>query len=82
MLISCVATSINVEFEVLRALVTQNVVFWNITPCWPLKVSRRFGGTFRLHFQALLDSSFYAGFSLGVFFNPEYEGDMFLRKVD
>jgi hypothetical protein len=25
--------------------------FWDITLCGPLKVSRRFGETFRLHFQ-------------------------------
>jgi hypothetical protein len=27
------------------------ILFWNITPCSPLKVSRRFGGTCRLHRQ-------------------------------
>jgi hypothetical protein len=26
-------------------------IFWDITPCSPLKVNRRFGGTFRLHLQ-------------------------------
>jgi hypothetical protein len=26
-------------------------VFWDITPCSPLKVNRRFGGTCRLHLQ-------------------------------
>jgi hypothetical protein len=26
-------------------------VFWNTTPCSPLKVNRRFGGTYRLHLQ-------------------------------
>jgi cellulose synthase/poly-beta-1,6-N-acetylglucosamine synthase-like glycosyltransferase len=25
--------------------------FWDITPCSPLKVNRRFGGTYRLHLQ-------------------------------
>jgi hypothetical protein len=29
----------------------ENVVFWDITPCSPLKFNRRFGGTYRLHFQ-------------------------------
>jgi hypothetical protein len=26
-------------------------VFWDITPCSPLKVNRRFGGTYGLHIQ-------------------------------
>jgi hypothetical protein len=28
-----------------------NPVFWYITPCSPLKINRRFGGTCRLHLQ-------------------------------
>jgi hypothetical protein len=27
-------------------------IFWDITPCSPLKVNRRFGGTCRLHLQS------------------------------
>jgi hypothetical protein len=26
-------------------------VFWDITPCSPLSVNRRFGGSYRLHLQ-------------------------------
>jgi hypothetical protein len=26
-------------------------IFWEVTPCNPLKFSWRFGGIFRLHFQ-------------------------------
>jgi hypothetical protein len=26
-------------------------IFWDITPCSPLSVNRRFGGTYRLHLQ-------------------------------
>jgi hypothetical protein len=26
-------------------------IFWDITPCSPLKVNRRFGRTYRLHLQ-------------------------------
>jgi hypothetical protein len=35
-------------------------IFWDITPCSPLKVNRRFGGTCRLHLQgrALLATCF------------------------
>jgi hypothetical protein len=40
-----------VEFEVLTAVVMKITVFWDITPCSPLKVNRRFGGTFHLNVQ-------------------------------
>jgi hypothetical protein len=36
-----------VGFEVLTAV----IMFWDITPCSPLKFNRRFGGTYRLHLQ-------------------------------
>jgi hypothetical protein len=29
----------------------KSTVFWDITPCNPLNVNRRFGGTYRLHLQ-------------------------------
>jgi hypothetical protein len=35
-------------FEVLRAVLTKTYVFWDITPCSPLKINRRFGVTCRL----------------------------------
>jgi hypothetical protein len=38
-------------FEVLTAVVMKSSVFWDITPCNPLSVNRRFGGTYRLHLQ-------------------------------
>jgi hypothetical protein len=37
--------------KILTSVVTRNTIFWNITPCSPLKVNRRFGGTYRLHLQ-------------------------------
>jgi hypothetical protein len=37
-----------VGFEVLTAVVMKSTIFWDITPCCPLKVNRRFGGTYRL----------------------------------
>jgi hypothetical protein len=40
-----------VGFEVLTLVVMKSSVFWNITPYSPLKVSRRFGGTYRFHLQ-------------------------------
>jgi hypothetical protein len=40
-----------VGFEVLTAVVIKSTIFWDITPCSPLGVNRRFGGTSRLHLQ-------------------------------
>jgi hypothetical protein len=40
----------NLQFvgsEVLRAVVMKDTIFWNITPCSPLKVNRRFEGIYR-----------------------------------
>jgi hypothetical protein len=53
---------ISVGFEVLTAVVMKSIIFWNITPCSPLRVNRRFGGTYRLHLQAPLATCFHAGF--------------------
>jgi hypothetical protein len=47
-------------------------MFWDTTPCSPLKVSRRFGGTCRLHL-ALLATCFYAGFLLSLFLTLKTE---------
>jgi hypothetical protein len=40
-----------VRFVVLTAVITYNSIFWDVTPCSPLKVNRRFGRTYLLHFQ-------------------------------
>jgi hypothetical protein len=61
-----------VGFEVLITWVMKRSILWDTTPCSPLKINRRFGGTCRL---------FHAGFLLGLFFDPEDEGDVFLRNV-
>jgi hypothetical protein len=37
--------------EVLIAVVMKSVIFWDITPCSPLKDDRYFGGTYRRHLQ-------------------------------
>jgi hypothetical protein len=65
----------------------EEYIFWDITPCSPPKVNRRFGGTYRLYLQggiisrALLATCFHSGILLGLFFVPENGGDMFLRNV-
>jgi hypothetical protein len=40
-----------VGFDVLTAVVMKSTIFRDITPCSPLSVNRRFGGTYRLHLQ-------------------------------
>jgi hypothetical protein len=40
-----------VGFEVLTAVFVKSYIFWDITPCSPLKVNRCSGGTYRLHLQ-------------------------------
>jgi hypothetical protein len=41
-----------VEFEILTAMVMKRTVFWDTTPCSPLKVNRRFGKEY-LHLQEI-----------------------------
>jgi hypothetical protein len=41
----------NEGFKVLTAVVMKTTNFWDITPCSPLKVNRRFGRTYSLHLQ-------------------------------
>jgi hypothetical protein len=40
-----------VGFEVFTAVLKKSSVFWDIMPCSPLKVRRRFRGTCRLHLK-------------------------------
>jgi hypothetical protein len=43
-----------VGFEVLTAVVVKSSIFWDVTPCGPFKVNRRFGGAYPLTFNGLL----------------------------
>jgi hypothetical protein len=66
--------------EILTAMVMKSSAYWDITPCSSVIVNQRFGGTYHLHFQsekALLDALRF----LGLLFDPEDVGDMFLRNV-
>jgi hypothetical protein len=40
-----------VGYEVVTVVIVKNSIFWNITPCSQLNVSRCFGGTCRLHLE-------------------------------
>jgi hypothetical protein len=51
----------------------KSTIFWDITPCRPLKVNDVS--------EDLLATYFHAGFFLGLIFGPEDGGDMFLRNV-
>jgi hypothetical protein len=44
-------TQTYIGFQVLTAVVMKSPIFWDITPCSPLKVNRRFGEKRRLHLQ-------------------------------
>jgi hypothetical protein len=48
-----------VGFEVLTAVVMKSTNFWDISPCSPLKVNRRFGRTYRLHLQGRISRARY-----------------------
>jgi hypothetical protein len=72
-----VICGITLGFEVLTAVIMKSSIFGDITPCSPLKVYRCFRGTL----QAELATCFHAGFLLGLFFDPEDGGNMFLRNV-
>jgi hypothetical protein len=69
-----------VGFEVFPAVVVKSTVLWDITPCSPLSVNRRFGGTYHLYLQGR-KNNFNKKPAWKHFFYPEGEGDMYLRTV-
>jgi hypothetical protein len=46
-----------VEFEIVTSVVMKSSVLWDTTPCSPLRVNRRFGGTYSIHLQGRRKSS-------------------------
>jgi hypothetical protein len=82
-----------VGFDVVTAMVMKITIFPDITPCSPLKVNRRFGGTYCLHLQGQiiqakyqrekktrLATYFHSGVLL-VLIDIEDGGEIFLRKL-
>jgi hypothetical protein len=65
-----------VGLDVLTAVPMKNSAFWDITLCSLLKINRRYGGM--CHFGCCL---LHAGFLVGLIFDPEDGGDIFLRNV-
>jgi hypothetical protein len=72
--VAIVINAVVLETEVLTAVVMKSSLFWDITPCSPLKVNRHFRRTRRASAFYLL----HVGFLLSVFFNPEDGGNMLL----
>jgi hypothetical protein len=68
-------------FQVPKAVLMKNSVFWNETPCITWRVNRRFGVIFRLNIQALLATCFQAGLLLGLSFDSEDGDEMLLRNA-
>jgi hypothetical protein len=72
---------VDIVFEVLTPVVIKNSNFWDITPCSPSKVDRRFEGTCLLQLQSRIisrarnqrENSWQAevSFFLDLFDNPE-----------
>jgi hypothetical protein len=74
--------------QVPTAVVMKSTIFWDITPCSPLKVNRHFGGKYRLNLQGRKNKPskkpawnqvasrdcFHAGFLLGLFSNLKMGG--------
>jgi hypothetical protein len=72
-----------VRSEALTTVIMNNSIFWDITLFNQLKVNRRFGGRCRIYLQGLLCllHAPCSGFLLGLFFDPEDGGDIFLLNL-
>jgi hypothetical protein len=77
-------------FELITAMYVKSYM----KPCGPVKATRSFGGTYRLHLQGRRISQakkqheagskqilLHTGFLLGLLFDLKVEGHMFLRNV-
>jgi hypothetical protein len=62
-------------------VVKKSTIFWDITPCSLFSADVSEEHIASIFSRALLATCFQAGFRLGLFFDPEDGGDMFLRNV-
>jgi hypothetical protein len=69
-----------IAVQVLTAVVMKSFVFWDITPCSPLSINRRFGGScgHTLHGRRINRKN--VDFLLDLFFDPEM-GATFCSKM-
>jgi hypothetical protein len=67
-----------VGFEVLTAVVMKSTIFWDITPCSPLSVSRRFGGTlcFPAVFTRVSCPAYFSNLKMGAICSSETSVDI------
>jgi hypothetical protein len=65
-----------VEYQVPTAVTMKSAVFWHVTPCSPVEVRWRFGGTY-----CLPCSLNFASRLLGLLFYPEDRGSTLLRNL-
>jgi hypothetical protein len=72
--VTTIITAVAIGFEFLALVVMKNPIFSDMTLCSLLKVNQNFRGT---RGASACYMSHY-GFLLGVFFNPEDGGNMFL----
>jgi hypothetical protein len=79
--IACRSEVNYVGFKVLTAVVMKNYIFWNITPCSPVKVNRRLRAACPSSSGSKSVPSKKAAwhFLLGLLFDPEDGSNMFLR---
>jgi hypothetical protein len=73
------------NFKKYAGTLLNSSIFWNITPCSPLKTNRRFWGTCRLQLQdrrvSQARNQHEAGSKQSLFFDPADGGDIFLKIV-
>jgi hypothetical protein len=75
------AIEILVGSEVLTAVAIKRSVYWDITPCSPVRASRRFGGTHVYFLGQRVSQESNQQVSLSALVKPQSEGSTFLRNV-
>jgi hypothetical protein len=72
-----------VKFDTVdELLIVKTSIFWDATPCSPLKFNRRFGGIYCLHLQGRRISSLKANRKQNRCENLKYYKLIFIEKTD